>query len=425
MQGSGAREITFTNGSRHGIVQGFSFGNVTMRRATNADVDFFLIRGNTFNDRRGTPLSFAHGVAGATFRTEYITYYANTIHDIGPLGTGAEQDRIAIVISTGARYHWVVDNVMYDIAGDCVRTGTNPVDADPAHPGNEPWAEHIYIGRNVCHDTEENFLDIKVSRYVVVSQNEAFAFADTAGSAGEAMVAHYGATHIAFLFNFIHSSRNGFVGTDQKNILWIGNIFWNIGPYPGEAGEPDYRKLGTPFNAIHLSATSDSPCYIVFNTFAFNGRHLNNEDGSDCVVAGNIFGSTRTASGAAIAFEQSAGHAGHTSEDNIFDSSSPGAVVQITSTRYPSVSAYTAANAGKCSGCLFQAPRFVNAGRSTQVADDFRLQPDAPSVGGGAASLAAFSLYESWFGVPIQVDFNDNDRPENAPWDFGAHQRVR
>ena len=73
---------------------------------------------------------------------------------------------------------WIVDNHIHHNGGDAVQIGSSRAD--------EPWAEHVYIGRNHLHDDRENGVDIKQARDVVVSENQIHSYRPSSSSSGEA-----------------------------------------------------------------------------------------------------------------------------------------------------------------------------------------------------------------------------------------------
>jgi hypothetical protein len=412
---SAAADRTLDLTAQYLIIDGIDFPGIRVGSATNTANDYILIRNSVFRDMEQNALGFGHSSTGTpSFYNEYIVYYNLLIHDIGPMSTGLELDRIGITMGRGTSYQWAVDNTIYNIGGgDCIRTGTNP-------PNNEPTA-HLYIGRNLCHDTEENFLDVKVSNYVVASENTAYNFiVNAASAAGEAMVVHYGATHLSFIFNNIHDARNGWVGTEQSDVIFIGNRFWNIGPYASEGAEPNYTtSTSSAFAAIHNGGTSGE-CYYVNNTFFNNGIHYRNEGANACTGQNNIFGKVRTSTGHALEFEQSGGHTTAVETYGLFDTSSPGAAVQIGdtgATRYATSTAWRTAQSTKCASCIDGLPVFVS-----EVTPDFNLQTTSGAKDVGSATTTAYELHATWFGVPIVYDAAGFSRPQNSLWDIGAYE---
>ncbi|MCH9651296.1 MAG: right-handed parallel beta-helix repeat-containing protein, partial [Deltaproteobacteria bacterium] len=255
------------------IVEGLVFDDINL--SLRAPIDHFTLRHCEVRNYSPPSNSAAIGVIG-----EHIVLYDNHIHDNGDPDSPSEIDIHGIKPDTDTNQLWIVDNHIHDNGGDSVQVGN----ANSA----EPWAQSIYIGRNVMHGDRENAVDIKRARDVIVSQNIAFDYQPSNSSSGSGMVFHDQPDRIWVLFNEVFEVSIGIISTGSDGFYVIGNLVHSI---------TDETDPGSLFGseAMHARATSD--ILFVANTIWDINKGISVPSGTGPVeFVGNVIGGLTTAS---------------------------------------------------------------------------------------------------------------------------------
>jgi hypothetical protein len=321
-----------------------------------------------------------------------IVVFANEIHSNGDKNSSTEIDVHGLKPDTGVSNLWILDNHIHDNGGDSVQIGNAT--------SSEPWAHHIYVGRNVLHDDRENAVDIKRSRDIIVSDNTMYNYVESSSSGGEVTVTHNDPERVWFINNRIRNGGVGIVGTGANGYYVIGNAI------------SDIIHSGSSYNAGSFYGTQAILTYATSNT-AFVGNTIWNVDagisfagggGSATDISNNIIGDLL----------QSSHHIGVES----------GSVANASFSRNNLLSGTVRIKWGgsvtsslsSCTNCRTGDPQFVN-----EAARDFRVQSGSPAVSGGM-SHPIYTTFRNLYGIDIARDANQVARPQGGAWDIGAYE---
>ena len=205
--------------------------------------------------------------------------------------------------STTAQNVWVVDNHIHHIAGDSVAWATSDRRRSPG-----PF---VYIGRNDFHHNQENALDIKQSRDVVVSENRITGYRPPQRlDDGKALVVHDDPESVWILGNQSTTPRTASAARVQDGLYVIGNVIWDIKHEPGDEYDP--RSMGG-VQAIRATATPDF--YAINNTVYVRRRHLLPDGAHGEIVNNIVAGLTESSHHVAVGNRASA----NVLRNNVFD----------------------------------------------------------------------------------------------------------
>lgn len=331
-----------------------------------------------------------------------VVILANHIHDAGDINSPEELDIIGVVVDDGSQRVWVVDNWIHHLAGDSARVGDNP-------PAPEPWTRYTYIARNVFHDNQENGLDVKQSRDVVVSQNDMFHFDIPASGTddGTALVVHYDPQRVWILYNRVHDASNGIRCTGaQDGYYVIGNLVWNIRHEPGDPYDPN-SMFGV--QAIRANATPDF--YAISNTIFGSDAGISAPNGNHVELINNVVaGLTQPSHHVAVGSSSSA----NVLRNNVFDAT---ARIRFGSSTVRNCQQTQAAFPGQVSQCINANPQLVNP-----AGGDFHIAGTSPAINTGLNAHPAFARYLSLYGVDISRDHDGVGRPVGPAFDIGAYE---
>lgn len=323
----------------------------------------------------------------------------NFLHDNGPPNPLQEEmDIHGVKFTHGTENVWIVDNQIDRSAGDAVQIG------DDGSP--EPWAHHIYIGRNRGNSGGENCFDIKRARDVIISQNDCQGFRpQPAGSSdGAAVVVHNSPDRIWLLFNRIHDSEVGI--RSNKNganaVYVIGNLLYDLHHSTSSWDPTDGYHTGGGVNGWN-----NGSLYVVDNTISDVDYCISLNSSGVYHLHGNLCQGVTTT--AAQTYVGSPGHALSSQDYGLFD---PLARLAWEKENLILTLAELQQAYGQCAYCL-EGPAGLGA--------DYHPQAASPAID---ASLRhpVYDTFLAAYGLDITVDLGGRPRPQGAAWDIGAFE---
>jgi Bacterial Ig domain len=254
---------------QHGILEDFLFGNIESSvRVTNAS--FVVIRHIT---HVGNNTGTSNGSSMAVTFSHDIVYFQNTIRNLRDNSGTTEVDYMGFMTRNDDFRIWYLDNDVYQLGGDSLRTGTNFVSLNPG----ESETTDVYVARNRFGGNGENPIDLKRSNRIVISGNDLYDARLSGSSAGEIIVAHEDAQDVYVYDNIIRNAQLGVVtatsGGGARQITVDGNTFTDIGRFGvynrggGHATVTNntFTRVATPIetNPNNGSTTTESGNVIV------------------------------------------------------------------------------------------------------------------------------------------------------------------
>ncbi|HET9313957.1 MAG TPA: right-handed parallel beta-helix repeat-containing protein, partial [Vicinamibacteria bacterium] len=353
------------------------------------------------NEIRNYPSDGPAAMIGASGVTDSVIM-GNHVHDCGDIRSAEELDIIGIVVDDGSENVWVVDNHVHHIAGDSIRVGDNP-------PAPEPWARLVWIGRNEFHHNQENALDVKQSRDIIVSENKMYGLRRPASRSddGTALVIHYDPERVWILNNQVYDSSNGIRSTGAVDGLYvIGNEVWDI---KHEAGDEYDARSMFGVNAIRANATPDF--YAINNTVYRCDAGISYPNGEHGEILNNIVaGLTQPSHHVAVGSRSSA----NLVRNNVFEGT---ARLKVGSNAARDCGEARSSFPGQVDHCINADPRFVDPGRL-----DLHLAAGSPAVDAGT-DHPAYDRFRQLYGLDIRKDREGRQRPQGRAFDIGAHER--
>lgn len=397
----------------YGTVSGTDrFGYIDIRPALSGNTaDHILIRNCTMTSKalKGSPGGVQIGSStvdtGNVFNVSYVVVYNCTIHTIGE-PTVEDSEECGIYKAHRTDYVWALENTIYDVGADCIAGAHSANDTDAR-------SEHYFIGGNTLGPSGENGIDLKATRYVVISQNTVTG--PFGREQGWGIVIHSGANPVPvrdcwIIFNRIHHCSAGIIGTSTngtQDIGIVGNLIYDI--RASYAVQPDPALNGW---AIGSFATQGTGNFIAHNTvydsdrgFTATGLSSSNTISS----LGNIFNQVTSETlsvnnGTEVYF---------VSDYNLFDTAAT--FFWNNGTRNL---AYMQGTGGVELNSISGDPDFVDAPGA-----DFGISFSSPAIDVGTSS-GAYAAFLALFGESIQFDFDGIARPQNGDWDTGALEYV-
>jgi hypothetical protein len=188
------------------------------------------------NSTGGAAVSTAGYINSPDALVHNIVIYNNDIHDMGDWQAPNQWDRNCVGVLKNSRYIWVIDNELHHNQGDGVAVNWW------GHGDQQVPPQFVYIGRNHIHHNQENALDFKCPRDVVVSENRIHSIRATADGSGQgdSVVVHNDDATAAFPY--------------PDSIWFLYNEFYDV-------------EIGITCNSIHDFGVAPSRTYIIGNVF--------------------------------------------------------------------------------------------------------------------------------------------------------------
>ncbi len=364
-----------------------------------------------------------HGFASGIFiegvdennETNHIIIYNNTIHDLGDDDADVENDYHGILPASYTEYIWVLENTIFDNAGDSIQVGSNNYDGDkrPAF---------IYIGRNNFHGDMENAVDVKQATDVIISQNALHGYKLAPKSDGTVIVSHRQnekddpdmPERIWILFNRIYDAARGVRIQETKDAWVIGNVIYDITCQDCSSSVTSPWRDGA---AIHIRSTTSSGG--IFNNTIYGcdiGIESPSAPPGGWMIEGNIIANRANSS----TYDVNMGTTD--ARNSTFDFNLlyyPGDSLKIIwGNTYNDVNSFKI-DTGKCSECPpEQDPKFSNPS-----AKNFSLQSDSPARNRGNLNTV-YDTFFNLYGIDIKKDIAGNLRPQGLQADIGAYEVV-
>ncbi|GEM_PF-4707533 len=392
--------------------------------------EFFNGKANPYESYQ--PIRIMHDW-NSTDLVQNIVIYNNYFHNIGDERTmDVKNDVVCVSIDTNAVNVWVLYNYFHNIGGDAVQVSADKCDATYVIPN------HIYIGKNLCHDMYENFLDLKMCEDVIASQNTVW---NTNGWNPDMVPFRYGfgdmtpdgltKNNIWTLFNTCYDIsgtagmhvfgiiREGRVFPDE--IYFIGNLVYNLHAISGNA---------YAFGAWYCQSVYwlNNVVWNVDKGFSIAADLAGSYPNSQQTVVNNIISDLHASSVTPYHLEmyglQAALDRAEVS-NNIYYEPGTDAKVRWGVTNpitfgtlwseytFDQFASYAPA---KAAGCLEADPRHISP-----AAADFRLRSDSPAIDAGAVH-DAYVVFKARYGISIQVDYSNVAVPKLAGYDIGAYE---
>lgn len=202
-----------------------------------------------------------------------IIIYNNYFHNINDhRSTPVKRDAVAVSLDINSKNIWIINNRFHQIGGDSIQIASDAAVAPAITTYLIP--SNIYVGKNVSSDNYENFIDIKMAKDTVVSQNVTYNYGEGYGTlSADATPFLYGLqdikneadqrTNIWTLYNVAYNvagSDGAFVlfsaetQTFSDEMYFIGNVVYNCHNTAGKAtafGQWNVKKTYWVQNIAH------------------------------------------------------------------------------------------------------------------------------------------------------------------------------
>ena len=357
------------------------------------------------------------GTAIAASRGHDIVIYNNYIHHNGDPDYFTENDIHGCHAGAGSKRVWIVDNHIHDVGGDSIQIASNTSDTSR-------YADLIYIGRNEMHSNGENAVDLKKCKNVIISQNKMYDFEPSdfleSGSDGTAVVIHDNPIDIWVIFNEIYDSTNGIRCNGSVRAFIIGNKIYNIHHDPDDvdynpsdmwSGGNGVITWGTPELHVVNNTMYDVDAGISSPGGGSQSHHFQNNLIANLAQPSHHIG-TITSSVAA----------GSTMSYNLMHRVSGTAMIKwASSSPVYNIPGFQAAYPGLGLGCVDGDPKFVDAANK-----DFHLlggSSPSPAIDAGQVN-SSYALFNSLYGLSIDVDYDGNPRVAGSGVDIGAFEYI-
>lgn len=367
-----------------------------------AATDHICVRNNEFS---GPGTANANNsvvvISGAAaFPTTNAVIYNNTIHDYGDRLSSAENDYHGILPAAYAQYVWVLNNHVYNMAGDSIQVGQANYTA-----AERP--QYIYIGGNHFHDNRENAVDVKASSDVIISRNVMHGFAAGSSSSGEVVVIHNDPVSVWVLFNDVYDGGFGIITSGSASTYFIGNAVHGIHHPAGDAW--DGTSLYAAGAALHFRGATDGGA--IHNTLYDYDIGLEIPQGGPYDIRNNIFAGRAESGG----MDARVGVNAADFDYNLLYGAAGAVRIGWNSATAMDLSQLQALS--QCAHCPAPAdPLFQNL-----AGNDFRIPAASPAANRGAAD-GAYDAFFNRYGIAIDKDLAGNARIAGAAVDIGAYE---
>ncbi len=199
----------------HWVVEGFDISPATTAfavRFTGAGSKGNVLRNNLVHDGgAGAGVSIDGGATDVLVEGNEIWNFSR----------GGDSDSHGVVVQPNTARVRILRNHIHHNNGDSVQC----LGPETTSAGGDP-ARDVLIEGNYLHEDRENAVDIKTCHDVVIRNNRAHSYFDTATSNGEGIVVHYVATGVTVEGNDISDVNRGIVvGKQASNVLVRRNVF--------------------------------------------------------------------------------------------------------------------------------------------------------------------------------------------------------
>ena len=251
----------------HFVVEGFGFYNLSSSIGVSAS--YGVVRNN---EHGGNNTGTSNGTSMGLSNAHDVVYYKNSIHNLAQDDGSSEVDYIGFVPRHNAYSIWYLDNDVYRLGGDAIRTGTN---VSRLGAGNTPPVD-IYIAGNRFHDMGENPIDLKYATEIFISGNELYGAQGSVSSSGELITIHESGDNVYIYDNNMHHGSRGVVtatsGGGAEYIEVDGNNMHDLsqyGVYNRGGGHADvtYNTFTNVSNPIQTNSDNGSTTYSFGNIF--------------------------------------------------------------------------------------------------------------------------------------------------------------
>ena len=334
-----------------------------------------------------------------------VIIYNNYLHDIGDTSATVDQDAHALTCMQYVNNVWIVDNLIAYAGGTGIALG--------GYSGSQPYTDshHFYVSRNEVHHTLQAGIATKMSNFVVISQNVIHDIINTSWSPSKGVGVQYRPHNTWVIYNRIYNARYGvraastYAGVEW-NLFVIGNEIFDInidGKYnPNDTwAEAAIMLVGTENRYVVNNSIYN--CYAGINATGGAGRSIIENNIVSDIISGNHIWAYFTANSIV--------------RNNITHQSAGIEKIKWGSTVYSLAEFNSVTGQGSNSSTLY--PLFVDSNN-----DDFNVMATSPAIDAGLnnnqLSTDVYTLYESTFGVKINVDAIGLARPQGDLWDIGA-----
>ena len=359
----------------------------------------------------------AGGTAIGASRGHDIVIYNNYIHHNGDPDYWDENDIHGCTAGAQSQRVWIVDNHIHDVGGDSIQINSGNVDPSL-------YADQIYIGRNEMHSNGENAVDLKQCKNVIISQNKMYDFHPsdfaTSGSDGTAMVIHYNPIDIWVIFNEIYDSTNGVRCNGAVRAFIVGNKIYNIHHEPDD---DTYTTSSVWASGSGVITWATPELHVVNNTMYDVDAGISSPGGGTQAhhFQNNLFAYAAQPSHH-IGILLGSVAAGSTMNNNLMHRAGGTAMIKWSgSSPVYNIPGFQAAYPGQGLGCVDGDPKFVDV-----ASKDFRLlngSSPSPAIDAGQVN-PVYSLFNTLYGLSIDVDYDGNPRQIGSAPDIGAFEYV-
>lgn len=392
------------------INNGYNFASIR-NASLNANIDHILIRNNTAygSGTSGDPSDSASTVGNSSssaHTVSYIVFYKNIFHDYNDRKT---RDGGGIYFDQNVNYGWVLDNTIYNISGDGI-AGCHRCNID----GNQP--HNIFLGRNTLYGHGENCIDFKGVHDFVISEN--ICYGPFVREQGWGIVIHDSEatphtdpTNGWIIFNKLYHLSSGiaYVSCNSRDMYVVGNLIYDIHASYAAHADPSYNGRAV------LGASNAGNFWIVDNTIHDYDEGIkicSKLSGTDSVrIHGNIFSSRSDGEKHELNLPGRMSTSFVTIDYNTIYSTS-GSMSFNWGGSLSSVRGLKAM--GKCVHCKEADPLFRGL-------TDFRLRPGSLCVD-SSVRHSVYDVFYSKYGMNMDRDFADRQRPQGSAWDMGAYE---